>query len=380
MIRRTDAPRNAWALLAAFLVLSSSARAGTSTRNEMAGREAVARWTGPYCGLLCVYASMRAGGIEEDMHELMKPEYVGDPKGSSLGELQRAAHDHHMNAVPLARLSSDTLRRCSHWVILRVRSNPGSREYNHYELFLGVEGDKAVIYDPPNPPERISFAELATLWSGEGLVVSASPIDLHAALNSARIRFVFWAGGICVVVLLIRYLLRFVPIRLCHSSQAFLGMSVGQGAALAVMALFFAMIYHFTSETGLLANAQGTQVVQRGHAPNFIPKITARGVREAQNLGTVFIDARQNRDYQAGHLNGAVNIPVDANDVKRGKMVASMPRNSKVVVYCQSSGCQYADNVALWLQEHGFSDIAIYRGGWLDWVNKNGKENTEGRS
>ena len=61
-------------------------------------------------------------------------------------------------------------------------------------------------------------------------------------------------------------------------------------------------------------------------------------------------------------------------------MTASIPKGSKVVVYCQSKGCEFAENVAVWLQDNGFSDVVIYRGGWVDWVARYGKQNAEGTS
>ena len=46
-------------------------------------------------------------------------------------------------------------------------------------------------------------------------------------------------------------------------------------------------------------------------------------------------------------------------------------------MYCQSSACKYAEIVAIKLKDDGYSNISIYKGGWAEWVAKNGKKEDE---
>jgi 3-mercaptopyruvate sulfurtransferase SseA len=42
------------------------------------------------------------------------------------------------------------------------------------------------------------------------------------------------------------------------------------------------------------------------------------------------------------------------------------------VLYCQSNKCPYASQIAAWLQQEGYSNLALYPGGWMDWVQQSG--------
>jgi len=88
---------------------------------------------------------------------------------------------------------------------------------------------------------------------------------------------------------------------------------------------------------------------------------------------TVFIDARLARDFKAGHLEGAISVPVNADDEERQKATVNIAKDARIVLYCQSAGCRFAEIVAIKLMDDGFSNISIFRVGWNEWVAKNGK-------
>ena len=333
-----------------------------------------------YCGTYCLYAAMRMSGKRLDFGELVKPEYIGSTGGSSLAELKKAALDHGMYAQPLGNLSGRVLRTCRSPVILHVKPSIDASRYNHYVLFLGTQNGKARIFNPPNPIKPMSFSELAALWDGNGIILSSQPIDLAKVFAPARNGFILLAFCIIGLVLLIHCIRRFIPMGLFQSRRAFFVVSLVQGAGLMMVTLILGLLYHFVCDMGLLANAKVIEVIQQVHAGNFLPKVNESEVRRLLGSDTFFVDARLGQDYQAGHLNGAFNIPVDANDTQRQRITASIPMDSKIVVYCQSKGCRFADKVALQLINDGYSNIAIYRGGWSDWVAKKGHMTKDDRS
>ena len=49
------------------------------------------RRAGPYCGVYCLYTVMKLSGKEVDFRQLLKPEYIGSRRVSSLAELKKAA-------------------------------------------------------------------------------------------------------------------------------------------------------------------------------------------------------------------------------------------------------------------------------------------------
>jgi rhodanese-related sulfurtransferase len=152
------------------------------------------------------------------------------------------------------------------------------------------------------------------------------------------------------------------------------GVSGIQAAGVLSIVFFVSGTYHFLMPGGLLSlEGEVVEGMQNAYAGSFIPKISEKKVHKLLDSDTVFIDARLARDFKAGHLKGAISVPVDANDVERQKVTADIAKDARIVMYCQSSACKYAEIVAIKLIDKGYSNISIFKGGWAEWVAKNGK-------
>lgn len=85
----------------------------------------------------------------------------------------------------------------------------------------------------------------------------------------------------------------------------------------------------------------------------------------SNTLDFVLLDVRAPRDFAAGHVPGAVNLP-------RGKMtdrrLATWPRETLFVTYCAGPHCNGADKAALRLAELGRRAKIMIGGatGWAD--------------
>jgi rhodanese-related sulfurtransferase len=334
---------------------------------------AVRKSSAPYCGLYCIYTVLKLAGQEIDFRDLAKPEYLRSFKGSSLAELKKAAEDCGLYAVSVSNLADRDLRQSDYPIILHVKSKTGSSQYDHYNLFLGTKDGQARLLDPPNPVRLVPFSELAPCWAGNGLIVSAEPIDLAGVLAPTRKRLLIYAAIASAIILLVRRAKRWLPSVWKMSRRQVYGLSAAQGASFVILAFLSGMVHHFANDAGLLANADAAAMIQQAHAGNFIPKIGAKKVHRLLKGDTVFIDARFARDYKAGHLEGAISVPVDANDVERQKATADIPKDCPIVMYCQSSRCKYAEIVAVKLKDEGYSNLSIFRDGWVEWAARNGK-------
>jgi len=327
-----------------------------------------------HCGLFCTYALIGLSGRQVSFPDLVKPEYLGSHDGSTLWELRQAALDLGLHAEPAVRLTKWGLQRCPYPAILHVRSHLESPKYDHYELFLGVENGKARLYNPPQPPRLVPFKDLAPRWDGRALFVSDRPIDTAAITATDRQRWLL-CGMVGVLVVLAAHVGQRIWLSIVGRAPRrwSLGLSAGQGAVLGLAALLGGGLYHFASDQGLLANAKATEALQKGHAVDFIGKVPEKKVRRLLGTETVIIDARLARDYEAGHLDGAISIPIDANDALWEERVAKIPAGRPILTYCQSAGCKYAEEVSVKLIEEGHSDISIFKGGWVEWVKKHGQ-------
>jgi ABC-type bacteriocin/lantibiotic exporter with double-glycine peptidase domain len=131
----------------------------------------------PYCGISCVYACLRAAGKDIPFQALLRRKYIGCQLGSSIAELASAARDHGLFAEPVGRLTVENLRGASTNIILHTKYSPRAKQYDHFVLFVGMDGDKFRIFDPPEPIQTLNAIEVRRIWDGEGLLVSARPID-----------------------------------------------------------------------------------------------------------------------------------------------------------------------------------------------------------
>ncbi|MFH1616424.1 MAG: rhodanese-like domain-containing protein [Planctomycetota bacterium] len=332
----------------------------------------------PYCGLYCVYTAFKLAEKDVEFGQLLKPEYIGSSKGSSLAELQGAAKDYGMYAIPLERLSATELRKSPFPIILHVKSLPASKEYDHYVLFLSDKDGKAMIFDPPNPVEVMPYCQLAPIWDGTGLIVSAEPISLSKIFASARKRFAMFSVAAIAAVLLIRFISKLLLRKVKNIGRSMnFGLSIAQFAALVIIALFGGMVYHFAYDAGFLAYAGATEPIVAANIENFIPKVDTDDVKNLISNRAVIIDSRQSSDFEAGHIENAINIPTTLCKAGRESKLADIAKNSQIVVYCQSQGCVYAAKVAANLFDDGFKNIFIYKNGWIEWQRNNSEQENE---
>ncbi|MBC7077580.1 MAG: hypothetical protein H5T92_04650, partial [Synergistales bacterium] len=158
-----------WLAIALGAVVCASE--GAATSNQVPSEEN--QWQGelmaggPCCGIYSLYACLRAIGWVGDISELLKVEYIGSPRGSSMQELIRATEDQGFFALPVEGLGADALREAPFPALLHVRGRMRGREYDHWVAYLGEQEGKARIVDPPSPCELVSFADLLARWDGK---------------------------------------------------------------------------------------------------------------------------------------------------------------------------------------------------------------------
>ena len=84
-----------------------------------------------------------------------------------------------------------------------------------------------------------------------------------------------------------------------------------------------------------------------------------------KDQATKFVDVRTNTEFNTGHINGAVNIPLD--QFQRRYTEIDGLGQSPVVIYCRS-GNRSGQAVAYLLQK-GIKNV--YNGGGLDYIQFN---------
>jgi phage shock protein E len=75
--------------------------------------------------------------------------------------------------------------------------------------------------------------------------------------------------------------------------------------------------------------------------------------RELVAAGALLVDVRSPTEFQAGHIEGARNIPIDTLSARLGEL--GPPASTSVVVYCQSGG--RSTKAAAILRDAGFTAV-----------------------
>ncbi len=95
--------------------------------------------------------------------------------------------------------------------------------------------------------------------------------------------------------------------------------------------------------------------VERIVRENFNSKDNLTPVRRDELLGLVksggamVIDVRPPAEYDAGHIEGAVNIPLESLP----KRLRELPRDQEIVAYCRGPYCMLAFEAVEQLRQHG---------------------------
>jgi len=93
--------------------------------------------------------------------------------------------------------------------------------------------------------------------------------------------------------------------------------------------------------------------------------VSARELERRIREGDVtVIDVRPREEYEAGHIQGALSVPVD--ELKRGR--SAPPKTREVVAYCRGRYCVYAVEAVTLLRKRGYHARRLVDGlpGWRD--------------
>jgi rhodanese-related sulfurtransferase len=96
---------------------------------------------------------------------------------------------------------------------------------------------------------------------------------------------------------------------------------------------------------------------------NALEAVDARELMERLNDGSVVVlDVRPKAEYRAGHIPGALSVPVDTLEA----VLQTLPRDREIVAYCRGPYCVFSDEVVALLRSRGYRARRL-RQGLPDW-------------
>jgi rhodanese-related sulfurtransferase len=100
-----------------------------------------------------------------------------------------------------------------------------------------------------------------------------------------------------------------------------------------------------------------------------VPSLAWPEVKGLLRSGEILlIDARVAAYYQAEHIPGAISLPANSPPADIAAFATQHPKNAPVVVYCGSTTCPMAHQLAdVLVGQHGYSNVKLMPGGFAEY-------------
>jgi rhodanese-related sulfurtransferase len=316
-----------------------------------------------YCGIYAAYGAASAvlkesgGKPSVEFPELLSDNYVSSYSGSSTEDLLRAVEKLGCDGKAYQCLSFRSLEGSSWPLILHVSGRGALGSYNHWVLFLGVDSGSVVLQDGEGGSFPMPASELLSRWDGKAIAVFPK--------GTASPKFYSWEIlANCILLAGVGFMVTIA--RSFASRHSFKSQSLAFLALLGV-ATFYCIIIN--SQIRIDANI--ARAVEIHTDRTMIKSISYDDLQRSvfSNTATI-VDCRYRTDYESGFINSAISVPVDVSQKQLLAITRNLSKDVPIFLYCQSGGCHFSDIMAVEFAKLGFTNLSIYRNGYVEWEAK----------
>lgn len=100
-----------------------------------------------------------------------------------------------------------------------------------------------------------------------------------------------------------------------------------------------------------------------------MPLAEVRRTTDSKSDSWILLDARPAEDYAAGHLPGAINVPMTEIKPEKGTLRSDLAAAKGIIVYGNDPGDTYAIGATKRLLRAGQKGARLYSGGVREWKN-----------
>ena len=113
---------------------------------------------------------------------------------------------------------------------------------------------------------------------------------------------------------------------------------------------------------------ESSKASEKAGIPSFqeIDAETVQSLMESETA--ILLDARPPADFQAGHIPGAVSLPICVFNETYGGIAPLLDEGRLIITYCEGIHCTDSSMLAMELQKKGYQDIFVYKGGMENWL------------
>ncbi|HVP36837.1 MAG TPA: rhodanese-like domain-containing protein [Terriglobales bacterium] len=148
-----------------------------------------------------------------------------------------------------------------------------------------------------------------------------------------------------------------------------------QAIAIVIFSLIIGIIYNSFSKEGISVKGNWSKkvvsdslIVPYSYTKDDPPAISlGQAMTYFQTHNIIFLDARLESDYKAGHISRALNLPFEEFEQYYPKVEPLLPRDKNIITYCDGTECEASLFLARLLKTKGFNNLKIFFGGWTEW-------------
>ncbi len=123
---------------------------------------------------------------------------------------------------------------------------------------------------------------------------------------------------------------------------------------------------------GLAANAVSPRRIPYVTPPKAAPQAQDTvAFQQAQELwaggSAFFLDAREPADYAAGHIAGALSLPIEEFDDRFPLVERMLTPDATIITYCDGEDCDLSSRLTVRLRELGYHNVRHLVNGWSAW-------------
>jgi rhodanese-related sulfurtransferase len=123
---------------------------------------------------------------------------------------------------------------------------------------------------------------------------------------------------------------------------------------------------------GLAANAVSPRRIPCITPPKAAPQaqdtVTLQEAQELWSSGSAFfLDARAPADYAAGHIAGALSLPIEEFNDHFPPVAGILTPDATIITYCDGQECELSNRLMVRLRELGYHNVRHLMNGWTVW-------------
>jgi|GEM_PF-5703139 len=316
--------------------------------------------TGMHCGAYSLSACAAILGKEISPSQLLRSDSFVQDLGTSISAINECAEKNDLYTVAVRNADYTFLDDLRWPVLLHCGKQLQKDETSHWVVFTGKQKAGYGVLDLPHDEVVVPAGVLQASWDGTAIIVSDTPV----LLSTLRTRWWFWfllrnflpTGAILVMGTLIIRLCSKKSTK-CLATQCF----VVCGVCILSTAYWLA-----TSPLSYVRNAVACSLISAKYDladADFDIIENTSDLATLNKTGCIIVDSRLPAAFRNSHIEGAINLPVNATLLQIAQFSQDIPKGNAIVVYCQDSKCVWSDRTASVIRNLGYKNVYVYRPG-----------------